>query len=101
MPQQFAGFGNIFIMPDQAAVSAAYNPNNPGALNNTADLGAKLAPARTADRGDFLCVLCVTRPRMQSSILRHPLARCANKRTTPATETPTVKPVVRPVANSP
>jgi len=26
---QFAGFGNIFIMPDQAAVGAAYNPNNP------------------------------------------------------------------------
>ena len=27
--QQFAGFGNIFIMPDQAAVNASYNPNNP------------------------------------------------------------------------
>ena len=27
--QQFAGFGNIFIMPDQAAVGAAYNKNNP------------------------------------------------------------------------
>jgi hypothetical protein len=26
---QFAGFGNIFIMPDQASVAAAYNPNNP------------------------------------------------------------------------
>jgi hypothetical protein len=26
---QFAGFGNIFIMPDQAAVAASYNPNNP------------------------------------------------------------------------
>jgi hypothetical protein len=25
---QFAGFGDIFIMPDQAAVSASYNPNN-------------------------------------------------------------------------
>ena len=31
--QQFAGFGNIFIMPDQAAVNAAYNPNNPVSLN--------------------------------------------------------------------
>ena len=27
--QQFAGFGNIFILPDQAAVFDAYNPNNP------------------------------------------------------------------------
>src|SRR5882724_13054705 len=26
---QFAGFGNIFIMPDQAAVAANYNANNP------------------------------------------------------------------------
>ena len=25
---QFAGFGNIFIIPDQASVSAFYNPNN-------------------------------------------------------------------------
>jgi hypothetical protein len=27
--QQFAGLGNIFIMPDQAAMNAYYNPNNP------------------------------------------------------------------------
>jgi len=26
---QFAGFGNIFIMPDQASVAASYNPSNP------------------------------------------------------------------------
>jgi len=26
---QFAGFGNIFIMPDQASVAASYNGNNP------------------------------------------------------------------------
>jgi hypothetical protein len=26
---QFAGFGNIFIMPDQASVAAYYSPNNP------------------------------------------------------------------------
>jgi hypothetical protein len=26
---QFAGFGNIFIMPDQASVAEFYNPNNP------------------------------------------------------------------------
>jgi len=27
--QQFAGLGNIFILPDQAAMNAFYNPNNP------------------------------------------------------------------------
>ena len=26
---QFAGFGNIFIVPDQASVASSYNPNNP------------------------------------------------------------------------
>jgi len=26
---QFAGFGNIFIMPDQASVAGSYNANNP------------------------------------------------------------------------
>ncbi len=36
--QQFAGFGNVFILPDQAAVGAAYNPNNP--QNQTMSLGA-------------------------------------------------------------
>src|SRR5467141_1011406 len=41
---QFAGFGNIFIMPDQAAVGAAYNANNPGALNLTNSLGAVPRP---------------------------------------------------------
>ena len=35
--QQFAGFGNVFIMPDQAAINAYYNPNNP--LNPTTNLG--------------------------------------------------------------
>ncbi len=44
--QQFAGFGNIFIMPDQAAVNAYYNPNNPGSLNLTGNLGASPAPRR-------------------------------------------------------
>ena len=39
MTQQFAGFGNIFIMPDQAAVNAHYNPNNPGSLNLTTNMG--------------------------------------------------------------
>ena len=49
--QQFAGFGNIFIMPDQAAVNAVYNPNNPGALNLTANLGA--SPRHEGDTGSI------------------------------------------------
>ena len=49
--QQFAGFGNIFIMPDQAAVNAAYNPSNPGGLNKTTDLGA--APRHEGDTGSI------------------------------------------------
>jgi hypothetical protein len=35
--QQFAGLGNVFILPDQAAVNAYYNANNP--LNPTTNLG--------------------------------------------------------------
>ncbi|MBZ5569653.1 MAG: hypothetical protein LAN64_17640 [Acidobacteriia bacterium] len=44
---QFAGFGNIFIMPDQASVAATYNANNP--LNSTTDLGA--TPRHEGDTG--------------------------------------------------
>ena len=40
--QQFAGFGNVYIMPDQAAVASHYNGNNPGNLNLTTDLGDTL-----------------------------------------------------------
>ncbi|MFC5475521.1 choice-of-anchor D domain-containing protein [Paraherbaspirillum soli] len=36
--QQFGGLGNIFIMPDQAAVNATYNANN--AQNPTTNFGA-------------------------------------------------------------
>jgi hypothetical protein len=36
--QEFAGFGDIFIMPDQASVASAYNANN--AQNATNSLGA-------------------------------------------------------------
>ena len=36
--QQFAGLGNIFILPDQAAVNAQFNPNNP--QNPTTILGS-------------------------------------------------------------
>jgi hypothetical protein len=45
--QQFAGFGNIFIMPDQATVAASYNANNP--LNLTTDLGVQ--PRHEGDTG--------------------------------------------------
>jgi hypothetical protein len=46
--QQFAGFGNIFILPDQAEVNA-FNKYNPGPLNQTTDLGA--APRHEGDTG--------------------------------------------------
>jgi hypothetical protein len=44
---QFAGFGNIFIMPDQAEVGSAYNANNP--LNPTTNFGA--VPRHEGDTG--------------------------------------------------
>jgi hypothetical protein len=44
--QQFAGFGNIFIMPDQASI-AAYNPSN--AQIPTTDLG--VSPRHEGDTG--------------------------------------------------
>jgi hypothetical protein len=44
---QFAGLGNIFIMPDQASVAATYNPNNP--QNPTTNLGAH--PRHEGDTG--------------------------------------------------
>ena len=48
LPAQYPeGFGAIFIMPDQAAVNAAYNPNN--TLQRTADNGA--VPRREGDTG--------------------------------------------------
>jgi hypothetical protein len=33
--QQFAGLGNIFILPDQATISSSYNLNGPGSLQST------------------------------------------------------------------
>ncbi|MDE2220277.1 MAG: hypothetical protein KGJ52_07870, partial [Gammaproteobacteria bacterium] len=48
--QQFpAGFGNVFIMPDQAAVNAYYNQNN--GLNATTNLGA--TPRHEGDTGSI------------------------------------------------
>lgn len=47
--QQFAGFGNIFILPDQAAVNAFYNRNNK--QNPTTNLGA--TPRHESDTGSM------------------------------------------------
>ena len=47
--QQFGGLGNIFILPDQAAVAATFNPNNP--QNPTTDLGRTTLPSTEADTG--------------------------------------------------
>ena len=49
--QQFAGFGNIFIMPDQATVNAHYNNNSPGSLNLTNNLGSLTFPRHEGDTG--------------------------------------------------
>jgi hypothetical protein len=46
---QFAGLGNVFIMPDQAAINAYYNKNN--ALNPTTNLGAR--PRHEGDTGSI------------------------------------------------
>ena len=45
--QQFGGLGSVFILPDQAAVSATYNANS--AQNPTTDLGA--TPRHEGDTG--------------------------------------------------
>ena len=45
--QEFAGLGNIFILPDQASLAAGYNPDN--SQNSTTDLGA--TPRHEGDTG--------------------------------------------------
>jgi hypothetical protein len=47
--QQFAGLGNIFILPDQAEVSALFNANN--AQNPTNTLGRTTLPSHEGDTG--------------------------------------------------
>ncbi|MFM0030737.1 Ig-like domain-containing protein [Paraburkholderia madseniana] len=47
--QQFAALGNIFILPDQAAVNSTYNRNN--AQNPTSDLGSNTFPRNEGDTG--------------------------------------------------
>ena len=49
--QQFAGFSNIYILPDQAAVGSAYNGASPGNLNNTNALGTVSYPRHEGDTG--------------------------------------------------
>lgn len=51
--QQFAGFGNVFIMPDQATINASYNQNNPGNLNLTSNLGSVTFPRHEGDTGSI------------------------------------------------
>jgi hypothetical protein len=47
--QQFAGLGNIFILPDQAAVDGTFNSANP--QNATTDLGRTTLPSTESDTG--------------------------------------------------
>jgi hypothetical protein len=47
--QQFAGLGNIFILPDQAEISSLYNANNP--QNPTQTLGRTTFPSSEGDTG--------------------------------------------------
>jgi Bacterial Ig domain/IPT/TIG domain len=47
--QQFGGLSNIFILPDQAEVGAAYNANNPGMPNT--DQGRTTLPSTESDTG--------------------------------------------------
>jgi hypothetical protein len=51
--QQFAGFGNVFIMPDQASVNSLYNANSPGGLNTTNTLGSETFPRHEGDTGSI------------------------------------------------
>jgi hypothetical protein len=47
--QEFAGLGNIFILPDQASVAASFNANNP--QMPTTDQGRTTLPSTEADTG--------------------------------------------------
>ena len=47
--QQFGALGNVFIIPDQAAIGASYNANNPN--NPTSDLGTLHLPRGEGDTG--------------------------------------------------
>ena len=47
--QQFGGLASIYILPDQAEIGAAFNPNNP--QNSTNDMGRTTLPSTEADTG--------------------------------------------------
>jgi len=47
--QEFAGLGNIFILPDQAEIDALYNANNP--QNPTQTFGRTTLPSNEGDTG--------------------------------------------------
>jgi Bacterial cadherin-like domain len=47
--QQFGGLGDIYILPDQAAIASTYNANNPN--NPTTDLGRPTLPQGEGDTG--------------------------------------------------
>jgi hypothetical protein len=49
--QEFAGLGNIFILPDQAEVNAFYNANNP--QNPTTTFGRTTLPSKEGDTGSI------------------------------------------------
>ena len=73
--QQFGGLGNIFILPDQAAVGEAYNPNNP--QNPTTDLGVQ--PRHEGDTGSVEAVLALRRPGARRSRLHQPVPGIGQK----------------------
>ena len=47
--QEFAGLGNVFILPDQATIGSSTNPNNP--QNSTQNLGSFNFPRHEGDTG--------------------------------------------------
>ena len=49
--QEFAGLGNIFILPDQAEVAAYYNANNH--QNPTSTFGRTTLPSQEGDTGSM------------------------------------------------
>ena len=61
--QQFAGFGNIFIMPDQAAVSAALQSEQPGQPEPDEQPRFGDLPRHEGDTGSIEAVLALRRCR--------------------------------------
>lgn len=74
--QQFAGLGNIFIMPDQGAVKSVYNANNPGSLTMTNALGSTTFPRHEGDPGSIERYWPRGRRRAHRSRLQQPVSGC-------------------------